>query len=176
MNEREIDEAAKFLAAARLSGRPGARLPEACRPADIESALAIQRRVVALMGQAIGGWKCSLPSGSGTDQRRADLRADDSSRRRPARWSATGAVARIEPEVAFVMARDLPQRDAPYSEAEVRAPIAKRGWCWSSSARAMPSRAQSSWPEMMADCVQNQGLFVGPALPQGPDAPLEAFP
>jgi 2-keto-4-pentenoate hydratase len=29
---------------------------------------------------------------------------------------------------------------------------------------------------MMADCVQNQGLFVGPVVADGPDAPLAAFP
>jgi 2-keto-4-pentenoate hydratase len=28
----------------------------------------------------------------------------------------------------------------------------------------------------MADCVQNQGLFVGPRLPSGPDTPLASFP
>jgi hypothetical protein len=39
----------------------GARLPEARRPQDLESALAIQARTVAVLGQTVGGWKCSLP-------------------------------------------------------------------------------------------------------------------
>ena len=36
--------------------------------------------------------------------------------------------------------------------------------------------ASASWLEMLADCVQNQGLYVGPVLPNGPDSPLAAFP
>ena len=56
------ESAAQVLAAARKDGRPGARLPENIRPADLDSALVIQRRVVALLGQQIGGWKCSVPS------------------------------------------------------------------------------------------------------------------
>jgi hypothetical protein len=36
--------------------------------------------------------------------------------------------------------------------------------------------ASVTWLEMMADCVQNQGLIVGPMLADGPDAPLAAFP
>ncbi len=56
------ESAAQFLAAARRAGRAGPRLPEASRPADLESALAIQRRVGELLGKDIGGWKCSVPS------------------------------------------------------------------------------------------------------------------
>ena len=65
MNEREIADAATFLAAARRSGRPGARLPEGIRPQDLESALAIQTRTVGVLEQAVGGWKCSLPPAPG---------------------------------------------------------------------------------------------------------------
>jgi hypothetical protein len=35
---------------------------EACRPAGIDDALTIQRRVAELLGEPIGGWKCSLPN------------------------------------------------------------------------------------------------------------------
>src|ERR1700694_465565 len=56
------DAAARHLVAARASRRAGAFVPEACRPADVADALAIQERVRELLGAAIGGWKCSLPS------------------------------------------------------------------------------------------------------------------
>jgi len=175
MNEREIDEAAKQLGAARLSGRPGARLPESCRPADIESALAIQRGVVARMGQAIGGWKCSLPPAAGRINA-APILAPTIQRTPPCRVTATGGIARIEPEVAFVMSADLPRRDRPYSEAEVRAAIAQSHLVLELLGTRYAAPAEVDWLEMLADCVQNQGLFAGPVLLNWPDAALESFP
>ena len=175
MNEREINEAARHLAAARLSGRPGARLPESCRPPDIESALAIQRRVVASMGQAIGGWKCSLPPAVGRINA-APILAPTIVRTSPCAVTATGVVGRIEPEVAFVMAADLPKRERPYSETEVRAAIAQSHLVLELLGTRYAAPAEVDWLEMLADCVQNQGLFVGPVLPHGPDSPLESFP
>ncbi len=61
LNEHEVDAAAKLRAAARVSGQPWPRLPESCRPTDLESALAVQRRTVELLKQTVRGWKCSLP-------------------------------------------------------------------------------------------------------------------
>src|SRR5437879_11370820 len=58
----EMRAAARHLVAARVSRHAGERLPEACRPADVADALAIQERVRELLGAAIGGWKCSVPS------------------------------------------------------------------------------------------------------------------
>src|SRR5881409_3837645 len=55
------EAAARQLVAARLARRPGARLAESCRPRDIETALAIRRRVGELLHFDVGGWKCSLP-------------------------------------------------------------------------------------------------------------------
>jgi len=169
------EAAAQFLAAARKTGTPGARLPENIRPADLESALVIQRRVVALLGQAIGGWKCSVPS----DARAlnvAPIFAATVFRQSPCAIVTTGAIARIEPEVAFVMGRDLPQRDTPYTEAEIRSAIAEPRLVLELLGTRYADPAAASWPEMMADFVQNQGLFVGPLFPGGLDAALESFP
>jgi 2-keto-4-pentenoate hydratase len=168
------EAAAQFLAAARKDGRPGARLPENIRPADLESALVIQRRIVALLGQTIGGWKCSVPS----DARpilAAPLFASTVYRTSPCRIVATGDMARIEPEVAFIMGHDLPRRDTPYSEAEIHAAIAEPRLVLELLGTRYADPAVVSWPEMMADFVQNQGLFVGPSFARGLDAALNAF-
>ena len=57
------ERAAQYLAELRRERRAGPRLPEDCRPRDVESALAVQSRVGQLLGGSIGGWKCSAPSG-----------------------------------------------------------------------------------------------------------------
>jgi 2-keto-4-pentenoate hydratase len=175
MNEREIADAAAFLAAARLSGRPGARLPESKRPQDLESALAVQQRVVVELHQAVGGWKCSLPPAPGRVNC-APILESTISGTSPYAVDATGTTARIEPEVAFVIARDLPGRGTPWSEAEVKSAIAETRLVLEILGTRYADPASASWLEMIADCVQNQGLFVGPLLPQGPDAPLAGFP
>jgi len=180
MNEPQVitaqqEEAARLLAAARASGRAGPRLPEGCRPADLESALAIQRRVVALLGQDVGGWKCSLPPGAGRINA-APILARTIFRASPCTIAAAGATARIEPEVAFVMGGDLPRRDTAYSEAEVRAAIAETRLALELLGTRYADPASVGWHEMMADCMQNQGLLVGPVVPRGLDAALEAFP
>ena len=174
MNEREIAEAASFLAAARRSGRPGARLPESLRPQDLESALAIQRGAVALLGQEVGGWKCSLPPAPGRINC-APILKPTIVRASPYKVDATGATARIEPEVAFVMARDLPRRHGAYSETEVRSAIGDTRLVLEILGTRYADPGSASWLEMIADCVQNQALYVGPTLPQGPETPLAAF-
>ena len=169
------EAAAQFLAAARRTGKPGGRLPEDIRPRDLESALAIQRRVVALLGQAIGGWKCAVPN----DVRALNLApifASTIVRRSPCAIAASGPIARIEPEVAFVMDRDLPKRNTPYTEAEIRAAVGEPRLVLELLGTRYADPAAAGWPEMMADFVQNQGLFVGPLVPGGLHAALESFP
>ena len=101
MGVEQQEAAAQFLAAARRTGKPGARLPEDIRPRDLDSALVIQRRVVALLGQAVGGWKCSVPS-EARALNVAPIFASTIFRKSPCAIVTTGPIARIEPEVAFV--------------------------------------------------------------------------
>jgi len=169
------EAAAQLLAAARRTGKPGAQLPESIRPADLESALVIQRRIVALLGQQIGGWKCSVPS-EARALNVAPIFASTIFRKSPCTIVTTGAIARIEPEVAFVMGRDLPKRETPYTEVEIRSAIAEPRLVLELLGTRYADPAAASWPEMMADFVQNQGLFVGPLVPGGLDAALESFP
>jgi len=169
------EAAAQFMAAARKSGIPGERLPENVRPTDLESALVIQRRVVALLGQTIGGWKCSVPS-QARALNVAPIFASTIFRKSPCAIAVPGAIARIEPEIAFVMGRDLPHRATPYSEAEIRAAIAEPRLALELLGTRYADPASVSWTEMMADSVQNQGLFVGPTFARGLDAALETFP
>jgi 2-keto-4-pentenoate hydratase len=176
MNEQQIAEAATFLAAARRSGRPGARLPDPIRPQEIESALKVQRRVIEVLGQEVGGWKCSLPPAPGRINC-APIVKPSIVRTSPAIIDATGATARIEPEVAFAMARDLPRRGtAALTESDVRAAIGETRLVLEILGTRYADPASASWLEMIADCVQNQGLYVGPLLPQGPDTSMAGFP
>src|SRR6266516_947350 len=106
------DAAARHLVAARTARRPGERLPEACRPVDVADALAIQERVRELLGAAIGGWKCSLPSAE-REIAAAPIFASTITSDSPCRILPIAGKARIEPEIAFVIGHDLPSRATP---------------------------------------------------------------
>ncbi len=175
MENDKLEGAAQFLAKARQAGVPGARLPDELRPANLESALAIQRRVLEMLGQAVGGWKCALPSAE-RPINAARIYASTIRASSPYPVVATGTIARIEPEVAYVMGEDLPQRATPYAEAEIRAAVAESRLVLEILGTRYAEPGAVSWPEMVADSVQNQGLFLGPTFTRGFDPVLRRFP
>ena len=174
MNAATIDAAARFLVAARQSRRPGERIPVASRPTDADAALAIQARVTELLGVPIGGWKCSVPTPS-RPVPLAPIYAPTIVLSSPCPILPIAGQARIEPEIAFVMARDLPGRDTPYTEAEVRAAIREPHLVLELIGPRYTDPAATTFPEQLADSIANQGLFVGPAVPNALDRPLDAM-
>ena len=113
------ESAAQFLLAARKRRTPGPRIPAEFRPTDTEDGLAIQARMTALLGQPVGGYKCSLPSAP-RPVFIAPIFAPTIARSSPCPVLADTATMRIEPEIAFVMACDLVPRAARYTENEIR--------------------------------------------------------
>ena len=172
-----IKAAAQYLTELRNTGRFGARLPETSRPATLEDALKIQDRMIRVYGQKVGGFKCSVPTAERTAI--APIFAQTIVSSGPcfvrAATPAAGDTARIEPEIAFVLGRNLPPRAIPYSEMEVRAAVGEVRLvlellgCRYLDPRGLP------FLETLADCISNQGLFVGPVVAGGMDAPLSEF-
>jgi 2-keto-4-pentenoate hydratase len=167
-----IELAAQHLIAARHAGIPGALLPEAARPLDLDTALAIQQRVVALSGDRVGGWKCALPPPGRVVV--APLLAttirDASSTPFPVAGDADRV--RIEPEIAFVIDRDLPRRETPYDEAEVRGAIREVRLVLEVLGCRYAEPQHASALELLADSQFNQGLCLGPVVRDGLDASL----
>jgi 2-keto-4-pentenoate hydratase len=174
MTPSALDAAALHLLAARRLRRPGPRLPESSRPSNIDDALAIQRRVALLLGEPIGGWKCSLPTTERTLVAPIYAAAIDSVS--PRAVPAVDGFARIEPEVAFVLAKDLPRRSTPYGEAEVRAAVGETRLVLELIGCRYVDPGGLPFPEMLADGANNYGLHVGPVVQGGPERALEAFP
>lgn len=170
LNPSEVAQAAAILAERRRDGVQGDRLPEAYRPTDLESALAIQTEVVRAMGADIGGWKCLQPSPERLVV--APIFAQDIHRGSPVSLWAPSGKARIEPELAFVMGRNLPARDAAYTEEEVDGAITHTHLVLELIQSRYQDPASVEFPEMLADGLLNQGLFVGPEV--DPELAVEA--
>lgn len=120
MNPDPIDRAATLLFQARTQRTTLAALPPDCVPQDASQAYAVQRRVLALSGQPVAGWKVGAKSPT-AEPTCAPLPAD-AVLASPADAGAAGGLpagALIEAEFAVRLARDLPPRERPYTAAEV---------------------------------------------------------
>ena len=171
MSSELIEQAATELLARRASARQGPRLPQDCRPADFEDAWQIQQAVSRRLGQPIGGWKSALPSPG--KQVVATIYAPTIDHGAecalPAGATALDTV-RVEPEIAFVLAHDLPPRPQPYSQAEVNAAVGSVHAALEICASRYADRDGVPFAEMLADGLVNSGLWLGPAL-TAPEAP-----
>ncbi len=169
-----VRQAAIELATRRKAGQHGPRLADACRPLSLADALAIQREVSAHMGDAIGGWKCGTP----TDDRvvvAPIYQQTISSGESCSVWSTQGQV-RVEPELAFVIGRDLPSRDQAYDVAEVESAIARVHLALELIDSRYNDQADLAFPDRLADGLVNQGLWLGPQVPWAQATVARRFP
>jgi 2-keto-4-pentenoate hydratase len=170
LSAHQIDRAAQHLLAARRSNTPGPCIPEAFRPADTDSALAIQDRVLELLGETVGGWKCGVPKPS-TGPIVAAIPASAILSSSPC--AVFGAKGQIEPEIAFVIAHDLPARATPYSPDEIRGAIREARLVLELITTRYADKASATPAEILADTFNNHGLLIGPVIPHVLDHPLE---
>ncbi|AMO98118.1 fumarylacetoacetate (FAA) hydrolase family protein [Collimonas arenae] len=155
-------EAAVILAERRRSGVQGARLPLPLRPQDAETALAIQAAVSAQLGERIGGWKCGLPVEG--QPVAAPIYANTIHNSSPCTaWVRDGQV-RVEPELAFVLAHDLPTRSAPYTKAEIDAAIGSTHLALELIDSRYSAPDDAGFIENLSDGLLNQGLYLGPQV------------
>ncbi|HSR05749.1 MAG TPA: fumarylacetoacetate hydrolase family protein [Bryobacteraceae bacterium] len=170
LSAEKVDQAARHLLAARKAKTPGPAIPESYRPADADSALAIQERVLELLGEKVGGWKCGVPNPL-TGPIVAAIPASAILRSQPC--AVPGKVGLIEPEIAFVIAHDLPPRATPYSDAEIRAAIAEARMVLELITTRYADKASATPSEILADSYNHHGLLIGPVIPHALDHPLE---
>jgi len=156
--------AARILLERRLLGEQGPALPVSCRPVTLQAAFAIQCAVSDLHTQDIAGWKCGMPN----DDKwvLAPIYADDvyeASAQPHMVWSQEQQV-KIEPELAFILAQDLPARAAPYTAAEVDAAIDETRLALELIHTRYANADQLGFYDHLADCLFNQGLVLGPRI------------
>lgn len=164
-------EAAAILVERRINGIQAGRLPETCRPQDIEQALAVQNAVAErwcdVMDDSIGGWKCLQPPADDKVIVGSIYTRTIDSVPPVSLWTKTteqGERARIEPELAFFFGKDLPVRAEPYTAEEVDAAIARTHMALELINSRYADPASCEFPEMLADGLVNQGLFIGPEV------------
>ncbi|HOY24055.1 MAG TPA: hydratase [Cellvibrio sp.] len=165
----KAQEAAAILVERRQSGTQGDRLPESCRPTTLEESLAIQAAVTEQWCEqeddSVGGWKSLLPPEGKVIIGPIYTRTIDSVAP-VSLWSkpSESKIARIEPELAFFFGQDLPPRVQPYTPADVDAAISRTHLALELINCRYTDPGQCAFPEMLADGLVNQGLFIGPQV------------
>jgi 2-keto-4-pentenoate hydratase len=157
-----VEEAARILSAARREKRLMQSLPASCKIANNDEALVVQRRIMELLNEPIGGWKAALPQPRGPFV--APLPASAIISKSPCPILLHDGVVKIEPEIAFVIGRDLGPREQPYVESDLRQAIAQTHMVLELIGSRFHDPAAVPFPENLADCIQNQALFVGPEV------------
>jgi 2-keto-4-pentenoate hydratase len=166
-----IQAAALHLAEARRSHKRGDRIPEAFRPRDIAAALEIQTRVTELLHEPVGAWKASAPTADKVMM--APIYAHDLRRGERCPIVPVDGMAAIEPEIAFVLARDL---TPGAGDEEILAAIGETRLVLELIGSRYQHPEEVTFPEKLADCLNNQALLIGPPVTRGMGDWMSAFP
>ncbi len=159
----QYQQAAKQLLNNRQENISKVRLAENLRPENGEQALLVQAEMINLRSDEVAAWKCSLPLGE--DQWVvAPIFSDTVQSGKQCHLFADKGVARIEPEIAFVLATDLPARAIGYSESEIDGAIQGCFMALELMQDRFNETDTPSFYEKLADCLVNQGLFIGPEI------------
>jgi 2-keto-4-pentenoate hydratase len=154
--------AATELLKRRVKGTKARRLNINLRPQNIDDALNIQSQMVEQYDGTVGGWKCLLPFDdkiivapifSNTIQNGPECKL----------FKDQGA-ALIEPEIAFILNKNLPAKDTDYSEDEINSAIGNCHMALELIQSRFADDSGAEFPEIVADLIVNQGLFIGPEI------------
>jgi 2-keto-4-pentenoate hydratase len=189
-------QASIILAERRGSGIAGERLAEKYRPNNFEDAFLLQQAIAAHICQQantrILGWKCLLPiqdEAVGTKNIVAPIFANTSSQtavsshfldnvvisQKYALFPTSKNTARVEPELAFELMRDLPPRAEHYCDAEIDAAIGATRLALEIIQSRYTRPSELTFYEALADGLVNQGLYLGPVIESSDDIPLDKF-
>jgi 2-keto-4-pentenoate hydratase len=174
MNPQHVQAAAALLAQARRGGARIQHFPADVAPRSADDAEVLQRAVPSQMGERIGGWKCVLPLPDSVAY--APIHGSTIYAYSPVKAWEDGATARIEPELACVLRADLPARDEPYTPDEVDAAIGTVHLALELVGNRYTDTVDRPFAEMMADGLNNQGLFLGPRVEVGRDKARAEIP
>lgn len=158
------DKAARLLVAARRQGTLAERLPIELRPTNLEEGFAIQQKVGDQLGWQTAAWKCALPPAG----KLIAAPIYDAVIHRGAQYSIRAGLAqscvRVEPELACLLAHDLPPRREAYGEAEVFDALGNIHVALELLGSRYVHPETLTFPELLADGLFNAGLVIGPRV------------
>jgi len=174
LTPQALQQAATLLAFRRERGEVGGLLADPLRPLSLDDAFRLQQQVTSVMAVPVAGWKCLLPTSDklvvAPIYQSTVTRLDESTAAQaqcalwPSVVPASVGLARVEPELAFIFAQDLPPKATPYSEAEIDAAIGASHLALELIQSRFAHDSGAGYFDQLADGLFNQGLYLGPQL------------
>jgi 2-keto-4-pentenoate hydratase len=163
MTLKKFTNAAQQLLARRVSGTKAYSVDATIKPNTIEEALIVQQETIKLRTDFVAGWKCLLPLAE--DKIIIAPIFSDTMQNGEQCWlMQDNNKVRVEPEIAFVLNHDLPARKEGYTAAEIDAAIGSCHMALELIQSRFADDSDALFPERLADCLVNQGLFIGPEI------------
>lgn len=145
----------------RQHGRVGPLLTQ--RPESLPAAFATQQAVASLLSSPIIGWKCAMPSSERWVL--APLFAAELQTTRYCQlWPSQNDLARVEPELCFVLKQPLPARVLPYTPQEIDLAIGSTHIALELIQSRYATDSGAAFLDQLADGLFNQGLWLGPQI------------
>jgi 2-keto-4-pentenoate hydratase len=164
LDSSRMRQSAELLLKARRELLPIENLPEALRPQTLDEAYALQDVVAEAMG-AIGGWKVGAPSPEATPGYAPMPLLGGYAASGQTVKDAYRRLRGVEAEIAFLLGKDLPVREQPYSREEVEDAIASAHPAIELLESAFIDPDQSDRLSVVGDLQLNGGFVHGPAFP-----------
>lgn len=145
----------------RQHGRVGPLLTQ--RPDSLPAAFATQQAVASLSSSPIIGWKCGMPSSERwvlAPLFDAELQTTTHCQL----WPSHNGLARVEPELCFVLKQPLPARVLPYSPQEIDLAIGATHIALELIQSRYALDSGAVFLDQLADGLFNQGLWLGPKI------------
>lgn len=159
----QFAQAATELLSRRVAGTKAPRLAAEQRPTNIEHALQVQAEMIAQRTDGVAGWKCLQPLAEDKFVV-APIFADSIQKGESCELFKDNGMARVEPEIAFILGTDLPAKAEGYTEAEINDAIGGTHMALELMQARFADDSGAEFYEKLADCLVNQGMFIGPEI------------
>jgi 2-keto-4-pentenoate hydratase len=159
-----LRQAAELMLAARRERSPISELPDGLRPRNLAEAYHLQGLLLATLG-AVGGWKVGAPTPDATPLCSPMPLWGGYARNGETIGASFSRMRGVEAEIAFLLAKDLPVRELPYSREEVRAAIASAHPAIEILESAFDDPEQVDRLSTIGDLQLNGGFAYGESFP-----------
>jgi 2-keto-4-pentenoate hydratase len=156
-------QAAELMLQARRELKPIDDLPKALRPCSLDEAYALQDVIALAMGR-VGGWKVGAPTPDATPLFAAIPLWGGFATSGDRIKKSFRRLRGVEAEIAFLLGRDLPPRDEPYTREEVMGAIASAHPAIELLESAFVDPDKADRLSVIGDMQMNAGFVYGPAV------------
>ncbi|TMP03655.1 2-keto-4-pentenoate hydratase [Pseudoalteromonas sp. S3178] len=159
---KQLTDIAAHLLSKRECGNGASDLPEEFTIESIEDVLAIQKLMIKLNDETVYGWKCMLPSSTGAITL-APLLYKPINATKTCLLNTKNNKALIEPEIAFVLNKDLTVLKE-YTNEQIDSAVSRAHLALELIENRFSKQYEATQFEKLADGLSNQGVYIGPEI------------